>query len=138
MLETTPTKRRRRQFNQHDQEKHMATVTVDIDVTINGQKSGHKFAAIQGKDARHLGNHLIVHALQKVNAMMPDDLAQLNGSNVVSFDYVVTRDDDGVSLGGQHNEWNTLNDTQVAGLQGAYDGAVAKLDKHIAAKGHKK
>lgn len=116
----------------------MGTVTVEISVTANGKKSGHSFAALEAKDARHLADHLIGHALQKVNAMMPDDPAVVQGPDSVSFEYVTTRDADGKMLGRQVNEWPIMDDATSAAIIGVYDGAMAKLDKRIAAKGHKK
>lgn len=109
----------------------MGTMTVTMDA--NGTK--HAWAGLDANETKHLFKHFIGHAQMKVIDMLsnPDD-PSFAGTNVVEFDVVTTRDSDGAKIGSQHNTWDGLSDAAAGAVVGAFDDAMAKLDKHLAAK----
>lgn len=105
------------------------TTTMDADGTK------HVYAGLSAKETRQLLHHFATHALMKVIEVLPeaDDTAS-TGTNTVNFSCVTTRDADGSRAGGQVNDWPNLSDTAAGALHGAFDAALARLDKHLAAK----
>jgi hypothetical protein len=110
---------------------------VTMTLTIDGTAQATREFDLSPKDARHLGDHLITHALAKVNAMAPDSDAAAAGARSVGFAW--TYDNNGLTAS-VNCVWAGLDDVGVQAAQGVFDGAMAKLDHRIAAheKGHGK
>lgn len=104
-------------------------VKVSMTVTVDGAAQPAREFDLSGKDARHLGGHLIEHALSKIMAMAPDDVLTA-GARSVGFSW--TYDNNGVGATSNFG-WTGLGDAEVQAIQGVFDGAMAKLDQRIAA-----
>lgn len=106
-------------------------VKIKMTVTLDGVAQPEREFDLEGHEARHLGQHLISHALAKIMDMAPDGDVTPAGSRVVQFDYAY--DNNGITADSSF-KWTGLDDAMVGAIQGAFDGAMAKLDHHIAAK----
>lgn len=104
-------------------------------VTMNADGDTHVYAGLSAKEASHLMHHFDANALAKVIDMIPEaDDKSGDGSNDVHFTIRTVRDSDGKDCGGQANDWLGVSDAVSGVLHGAFDGATAKLDKHLASK----
>jgi hypothetical protein len=104
-------------------------------ISMNANGTPHVYAGLAATEARQLLKHFDGHAMGQIIASMPepDDSTAL-GTNIVTFSCTTTRDADGSSVGTQLNTWPNVSTAGAGALQGAFDGALAKLDKHLAAK----
>lgn len=104
-------------------------------VTMVADGDSHVFAGLSAKDTTHLLRHFETNALGKIVDMIGEaDDNSGDGANNVSFSCRTVRDSDGKDCGGQSNDWNGVSDAVVGALHGAFDNALAKLDKRLAAK----
>jgi hypothetical protein len=109
-------------------------VTISMTKTVDGAAQATRIFDLNGPDGRKMGEHMIQHALAKVMAMAPDSTTNA-GSRSVTFDWEYSMD--GNQLATAKFAWNVLGDAEVGAIEGAFDGAMAKLDHHIAAKERK-
>jgi hypothetical protein len=95
----------------------------------------HVFSGLLGKEVSRLLHHFDVSALSKVLDMIPeaDDLTG-DGPNDVKFTCRTVRDSTNKDVGGQSNDWLGVSDAVAGALNGAFDAALATLDKHLASK----
>jgi|SRR5579859_1388920 len=105
------------------------TVTMDADGTT------HTFAGLSAHEAKQVMHHFEVNTLAKTIDMLPEASdTSGDGANDVTFDISTARDSDKKQLGTQHNDWLGISDAAKGALHGAFDAAMAKLDKRLAAK----
>lgn len=115
--------------------KHMDNVKVSMAITVDGTSEGHDFPVLTVKEAKQLGDHLLDHAQKQIMHAWPEDSAQFAGPRKVGFEYIVSMD--GNEVFGQSLRFGSVNDQAVDAMRGIFDGAMAKLDKRLAAKAHR-
>lgn len=104
-------------------------------VTMVADGDQHVFGGLSGKDVSRLMHHFDTGTLAKIIDMIPEaDDKSGDGSNDVTFSMRTMRDSDSKDCGGQSNDWRGISDAASGAIHGAFDAAMAKLDKHLAAK----
>ena len=102
-------------------------------VTMDANGSVHTYAGLSAKLVSKLFHHFDNQALGKVLDMVPEaDDTSGSGTNNVQFTCKTVNDLTGVNVGDQTNNWYNISDAAAGALQGAFDDALAKLDKHLA------